>query len=162
MLPSIRTVNLARSRFRVKYARLRRQQVMVYSYWRRQRLLNLRRTVQTEDNIDHQPGTRLACFIAPFTHRILNFTLKHIGWLRGQNLYIFHSPSRGHIKLNLYAAFNNVTPVLAPDTAAGYGSEREVQWVRSPPACWSPRRCCLLAAPGRYFQTVRQDEARLV
>lgn len=29
MLPSIRTVNLARSRFRVKYTRLRRQQVMV-------------------------------------------------------------------------------------------------------------------------------------
>lgn len=83
MLPSIRTVNLARSRFRVKYTHLRRQQVMVYSRWRRQRLLNLRRTVQTEDNIDHQPGTRLACFIAPFSHRILNFTLKHIGWLRG-------------------------------------------------------------------------------
>ncbi len=36
-------------------------------------------------------------FIAPFAHRILN-TLKHIGWLRGQNLYIFHSPSGGHVQ----------------------------------------------------------------
>lgn len=40
MLPSIRTVNPARSRFRVKYARqvtyLHRQQVMLYSRWRHQ------------------------------------------------------------------------------------------------------------------------------
>ncbi len=101
-----------------------------------------------EDIIDYQPGTRwLACFIAPFLRiAFLTLTLKHIGWLRGQNLHIFHSPSRGHVKLQLYAG-----PSIRNACArAGYcrlvtACEREVR--RSPPACWHAERRAVLLLP---------------
>ncbi len=50
--------------------------------------------------------------------------------------------------------------MLAPDTAAGYGSERECPVGTLTGLLVA--EAVLLVTPGRYFQTVRQDAARLV